>query len=55
MIADPRRSFMVNGAAYRRALARKPEPDVTLVQSVIAGVVVAGFALAVLAIAAGVS
>lgn len=52
---DPRRSFMVNGAAYRREMNRKPEPDITLMQSVIAGIVVAGFALAVLALAVGVS
>ncbi|TPM59011.1 hypothetical protein FJ959_09060 [Mesorhizobium sp. B2-2-4] len=50
-LRDPRRSFMVNGAAYRRELNRKPEPDITLTQSLIAGVVVAAFALAVLALA----
>ncbi|ESX78502.1 hypothetical protein [Mesorhizobium sp. LSHC414A00] len=55
MIADPRRSLMVNAAAYRKQMHRRSERDVTLMQSVIAGLVVAGFALAVLAIAAGVS
>ncbi|MBZ9659823.1 hypothetical protein LB523_12275 [Mesorhizobium sp. ESP-6-4] len=51
---DTRRPIMVNGAAYRRQQNRR-EPDVTLTQSLIAGVVVALFAIAVLAIAVGVS
>ncbi|WP_189413749.1 hypothetical protein [Mesorhizobium sp. M00.F.Ca.ET.217.01.1.1] len=52
---DHRRPIMVNGAAYQRQLNRKPDPDITLMQSVIAGIVVAGFALAVLALAVAVS
>jgi hypothetical protein len=52
---DPRRAILVNSAAYARQQNRKPEPDITLTQSLIAGVVVAAFSLAVLAIAVGVS
>lgn len=52
---DTRRPIMVNGARYAREQRRKPEPDITLTQSLIAGVVIAGFSLAVLAIAVGVS
>ncbi|MBZ9943485.1 hypothetical protein LB533_20575 [Mesorhizobium sp. BR1-1-13] len=51
---DPRRSFMVNGAAYQRQLNRK-EPDITLVQSAIAGLCIALFAVAVLFVAVAVS
>ncbi|MBZ9922001.1 hypothetical protein LB579_30380 [Mesorhizobium sp. BR1-1-7] len=51
---DPRRSFMVNGRAYQRQMHRK-EPDITLTQSLIAGVVIAAFSLVMLAVAAGVS
>lgn len=51
---DPRRSFMVNGNAYRREMSRK-EPDVTLTQSLIAGVVIALFTIGILALAVGVS
>jgi hypothetical protein len=52
---DPRRTILVNGAAYQRQINRKPEPDITLVQSLIAGVVIACFSLAVLALAVHVS
>jgi hypothetical protein len=52
---DPRRAILVNGDAYRRNLNKRPEPDITLTQSLIAGVVVAVWALGVLAIAVGVS
>jgi hypothetical protein len=52
---DPRRAILINGAAWARQQSRKPEPDITLVQSLIAGVVVAAFSLAVLALAVGVS
>lgn len=52
---DPRRAILVNGAAYQRARHKRPEPDITIWQSLIAGVVVAAFALGVLAIAVGVS
>lgn len=51
---DVRRPIMVNGAAYQRQMNRR-EPDVTLVQSLIAGVVIAVWAIGVLAIAVGVS
>lgn len=53
-IGDTRRPIMVNGAAYRREMNRR-EPDITLTQSLIAGVVIAVWALGVLAIAVGVS
>lgn len=52
---DTHRPIMVNGAAFRREQNRRREPDITLVQSLIAGVVVAVWALGVLAIAVGVS
>ena len=52
---DPRRAILINGAAYRRNLNKQPEHDITLVQSLIAGVVVAAFSLAVLTLAVGVS
>lgn len=52
---DPRRSFLVNGNAYRREQNRKPEPAVTFAQSCLAAVCVALFAVGVLLIAAGVS
>jgi hypothetical protein len=52
---DTRRPIMVNGAAYRREMNRRREPDVTLTQSLIAGAVIAAFSLGVLAIAVGVS
>ena len=53
--SDTRRPIMVNGARYAREQRRKPEPDITLVQSLIAGVVIAVWAIGVLAIAVGVS
>ncbi|MBZ9973469.1 hypothetical protein LB521_27965 [Mesorhizobium sp. BR-1-1-8] len=53
--SDTRRLFMVNGAPYAREQNRKPEPDITLVQSLIAGAVLAVFELVVLAVAVGVS
>jgi hypothetical protein len=54
-VNDVRRPIMVNGAAFLREQNRKREPDVTLTQSLIAGVVIAVWAIGVLAIAAGVS
>lgn len=50
-IGDTRRPIMVNGARYAREQCRKREPDITLTQSLIAGVVIAVWALGVLAIA----
>lgn len=54
-VGDTRRPIMVNGAAFLREQNCKREPDVTLTQSLIAGVVIAVWALGVLALAAGVS
>lgn len=52
---DPRRSFLVNGNAYRREMNRKPEPTVSLAQSLLAAIGVACFAVGVLLVAAGLS
>lgn len=52
---DPRRPILVNGAAYRREMNRKPEHVVTLGESLLAGIAVALFAGAVLMTVAGIS
>lgn len=51
---DPRRSFMVNGSAYARQMHRK-ESSVSFPQAVMAGIVLACFAVGVICVAAGVS
>ncbi len=52
---DPRRSFMVNGAAFMRQARRKPEKTVSFPQAVLAGIVLACFAAGVLCFAVALS
>jgi hypothetical protein len=52
---DSRRPILVNGARFAREQNRKPEPDVTLAQSAIAGIVIAIFAIGILALAVAAS
>lgn len=52
---DPRRSFILTGAADERSRHRKPEPHTSLPQALLMGICVACFAAGVLLLAAGLS
>ncbi|QKC99219.1 hypothetical protein [Mesorhizobium sp. NZP2298] len=52
---DPRRSILVNGAAYRREMSRKIEPAVSFEQALLMGICIACFVAGVLCLAVGLS